>query len=117
VVNELAIWGAFGLSGAGGIAIISFWMTLSSRLTTAELKAAMAERDAASAHTKYDGVIRDVSDYRVAVEVKIAIVKTLAEANTTSLTAAENRVARALEEVRDELSRFNERIDRAFADK
>jgi len=29
VVNELAIWGAFAV-GAGGIAIISFWMTLSS---------------------------------------------------------------------------------------
>ena len=51
---------------------------------------------------------------RVAIEVKVAIVKTLAETNTVALTAAETRLAKALEDMGDRLEHFNTRFDRAL---
>lgn len=111
-MNDFLTWGALILAGGSIIAIITFWMNLGSRLTTAELKAQAAETLAREASAKYEAISHEYANYRVGLEVKIAIVKTLAEANTTALTAAENRMAKAIEDVVDRLDGFNSRVDK-----
>jgi hypothetical protein len=112
MAQEVLTWGGLVLGGGALVTIITFWMTLGSRLTTAEVKAAAAETLAARLEQKHDAVLSALGDYRVAMEVKIAVIKTLAETNTSALTAAENRFAKALEDLRESFRQLTERMDR-----
>lgn len=86
-------------------------------LPPAEIKALTAEgmsaavRDTANASAN-DMLLEKFAGYRVAVETKIAIVKTLAEVHTAALTAAETRLAKAMEYMGQRLEAFSERVDR-----
>jgi hypothetical protein len=105
---EVLTWGAVIAAGGSIVGLIKFWMDMGRYHERTEA-AATAARAAAE---KYDELIREFADYRVTLEVKIAIVKTLAEVNTTALTAAENRMSQALEGLISRLDGFNTRVDR-----
>ena len=50
------------------------------------------------------------ADYRAAIAANIAIVKTLAETNTTALASAEHRVAAAIEQMNIRFGELNQRV-------
>jgi len=107
-MQEFLTWGALIAAGGSLIALVKFWMDLGRYQERTE----HAINLASAAVGKYETIIREFADYRVALEVKIAVVKTLGEANTSALSSAEHRLAKAMEDVRDQLGHFNERIDR-----
>lgn len=109
---EALTWGAIIIAGGSIVAVITFWMNLGSRLTSAEVRSEAAQVVAAAAMSKCEMLNQAIGDYRVAMAKEIAIVKTLSEVNTSALTAAENRLAKAMEDVGDRLDHFNDRVDR-----
>jgi signal transduction protein with GAF and PtsI domain len=74
-------------------------------------KIEQATEKAKDAIVRCERLQQEVSDHRVATATDIAIIKTLAETNTVALAAAEARLAKALEEMHDQLGRFTARLD------
>ena len=107
-MQDVLTWGALITASGALIGVFKFWIEQGRYQERTEHAITLAT----TATGKYDAIVREFSDYRVSLEVKIAVVKTLGEANTSALSSAENRLAKAMEEVRDQLGHFNERVDR-----
>jgi hypothetical protein len=74
-------------------------------------KIEQATEKAKDAVVRCERLQQEVSDHRVATATDIAIIKTLAETNTVALAAAEARLAKAIEEMHEQLGRFTARLD------
>lgn len=111
LVNEVLTWGALIIAGGSVVAVITFWMNLGSRLAKAEVEAESAKAAALAAHAEERALSSQIADHRERVARDVAVIKTLAEMNITTLSAAENRMASAVEQVTDRLDKLTGRID------
>lgn len=99
----------------GMVAFITFWMHLSAKITNAQATASGAKAVSDVLATRMSQVVDKVAEDRVAVEVKIAIVKTLGEANTISINATEARIDKSLQEIKESMQYFHQRMDQLLS--
>jgi hypothetical protein len=92
---------------------VSFWIGRGK----VEERADQALARAKEANDRYDQAIGAFSNHRAAIAADVAIVKTLAETNTSALAAAENRLAQAIEAMNARFNDLNQRIDRLLEPK
>lgn len=107
------------LVGGGGllITLITFWMTISSRLATAEglaknaeSRAVGAEAVAANAILKCEMLASNVNRDRVEMASEISALKAISEQTTRSLTSAEMRLAKSIEDIGDKIDKVSDTI-------
>lgn len=110
-VTDVLTWGALILAGGSIVGVITFWMNLGSRLAKAEAEAEAAKLTASSSHAEARALSSQIADHRERVARDVAVIKTLAEMNITTLSAAENRMATAVEQVTHRLDKLNDRLD------
>jgi hypothetical protein len=127
-MQDLLVYAGLAVGGGGGVAAVAFWMKLGGSIKGAQLEAVVARAEAKSAAElarammeRHDKTVEALADYRVKMATDIAVVKTLAEGNTTQIAAAELRIAKALEsigerfaEVREDFRTLHARIDAAI---
>lgn len=111
----IAILGGGG--GVGIIAFISFWMTLSSRITTSDNKAQTAEDRAkgadllaATALAKYEIVNTELNAHKVQTAAKVATLEATMEATARSLIQAETRLVKSLEDMQKSMDHLSDTI-------
>ena len=122
-MNDTLIWTIVGGGSAVPIiAFITFWMTLSSRITSAEDVAksakegsAAAQSAAALANAKHEFIVKDLNRMEVEAAGKIASLTATTEATARSLVAAETRLAKAVEDVASGMDRLSDTIIRTLA--
>ena len=107
------------LVGGGGllITLITFWMTISSRLATveglaksSEDRAKNFEAVAANAILKVEMLATNVNRDRVETASEIAALKAISEQTTRSLTSAEMRLAKSIEDIGEKIDKVSDTI-------
>lgn len=93
------------------VAVVIFWMERGK----AEQKAAQACREVENLKREFIALKETVTTHRINTASDIAIIKTLAEANTVALTQAENRLAKAVEDLREGMNTLGERLNQFLA--
>lgn len=104
--DSLTLIAAIAGSGVSLIAIITFWMNLSSRITTAENLARGAEDRARGADTlaaaaiaKCEFLGRDINDERIETAAKIATLQATSEQTSRLLIQSETRLTKAIDDL------------------
>lgn len=107
------------LVGGGGllITLITFWMTISSRLTaveglakSSEDRAKSFEAVAANSILKVEMLATNVNRDRVETAAEIAALKAISEQTTRSLTSAEMRLAKSIEDIGEKIDKVSDTI-------
>lgn len=98
------------------LGILTFWMTLGSRITKSEEKAEGASRSAVGAIAKAELVSQQVTDLRAAHGERIAAIHATVDATTKSLTAAELRLATAIDTIGRQMDHLSDTIIKALTD-
>lgn len=118
-MNETITWVAVFGAGGGGtiIAFVTFWMALSTRITTAEQRAVAAEDKVKSADTianaaiaKCELMMREVNNNRVEQSAKIAALEAVSDATTKSLAQAELRLAKSIDDLGEKMDHLGDTI-------
>jgi hypothetical protein len=91
---------------------VSAWATLWKKRGSGERDAHHALEKVKEISERHEQLQSIVMDHRVLAARDIAVIKTLAESNSTALSAAEVRLAGTLNGVTDRLDKLNERLDR-----
>lgn len=123
-MNDTIVWTLVGGGSAVPIiAFITFWMSLSSRITAADDAAKSAKEQAMSAQSaaalgaaKNEFLSKDLSRIEVDTASKIASLTATTEATARSLVAAETRLAKAVEDVASGMDRLSDTIIKTLAD-
>ncbi len=104
-MSEIPQWVTFSVALiVPAIAIIGFWMTLSSRLTKAEITSADAKKDAEEANAKATLLSASFSLYREQIAREYIHREVMRE--------VEDRLTQAIERLGDRLDRVLERSER-----
>lgn len=107
-INDVQFWVTLVLTGGGVFAVtfISFWMTLSSRITEAQAmskanseKLSSADLARASDRMSMDNVRQSLSRVEVDLTSRVSTLAALTESTAKALTAAENRLAKSIEDI------------------
>lgn len=128
---ETAIIGATAGAISAIVAVVSFAMTrrssrdamlerltkIEGKVSAAENRAEGAEAMAGKALAQVDVMQRDVNDYRVEMTRQITVVKTLVETQVVGLRDAEQRLARAIDDMGERFDRMANRLDRVIEGK
>src|SRR5262249_50158030 len=80
---------------------VTFWMTLSARITTNKLTAERADKEAAKAHERIDAIIKEIGNQREATAKNIG-----------RLEATNDALAQAIKGMTTSLTHVVERLDR-----
>lgn len=121
------------LATGGGISIITFitfWMTLSSRITTADERSKAVEehmrafqgqiREAQgpglTAIAKCELLQRDFNDERVETAQRLSTLQTQTEVTTRALAQAETRLAKSIEDLGHKMDNLSEAILRTLGE-
>ena len=135
-MNEAVNWIAVVGAGGGGtiIAFVTFWMALSSRITSAEERAKSAEEKvadlaktadervrsadtlASAAIAKCELITREMNGYRVEQTAQIAALQAVSEATTKSLTQAEIRLAKSIDDLGEKMDHLGDTIIKTLGD-
>lgn len=123
-MNDTVVWTLLGGGSAVPIiAFITFWMSLSSRITAADdgaksaKEAALTAQSAAAIATaKNEFLSKDLSRIEVDTAGKIASLTATTEATARSLVAAETRLAKAVEDVANGMDRLSDTIIKTLAE-
>ena len=110
-MNETMIWVAVAGGGGGSlVAFLTFWMALSSRITTAENMAKKAEemagaadRLAAASIAKQEHLSLLFNEYKVETAAKVATLQAVSDATSKALAQTETRLLKSIEGVGDKV--------------
>jgi hypothetical protein len=124
-MNDTLLW-FMAVAAGGGVPIITFitfWMTLSSRISEAQASANQADQRAKNAETlstaalaKTELVSASMNDYRADVLAKIASLDAITNANSRSLIEVERRLAKAIEDISDKMDNLQTTMLRAMSE-
>lgn len=124
-MTEPFTWVAVLLGGGGGsiIAFLTFWMNFSKTIAdannsadAAEERAKNAERLAAGAIAKHEMFVENAQNYRVLMAEKLSSLEARLAANTASLTQAEDRFAKAIEDITQKIDSLNSNVMRTLGE-
>lgn len=118
-MNEVGTWVA--VVGAGGgvsvITFITFWMTLSSRITEAQERAHRAEDAAkssqgfaANAMLKAEQNAESLNLHRIESAAKISALQAVSETTARSLAQSETRLAKSIEDLGEKMDKLGESV-------
>lgn len=115
--NDTLAWTAIAASGGIGLfllAVLRWVASIARQITITETDAANAKSISATALAKAEVLGSEFHDYRVEIAEKVATVEAKAEATMQTVIAAENRFAKAIEDLGDRFDKFTERLDRVL---
>lgn len=110
--GNLVTWVSLIAASGSVIALVTFWMNWASRITSAEKEASEAKATVALLNGKHEILSRDIVDYRIGLEARIATVSTKADMNNSQMMQLETRIAKGLDEVKDIVGSLQGRLDR-----
>lgn len=106
------------LAGAGGfaLALITFWMTLGSRISIAEEKAKTADHLAGAAIAKVELADQRAQEYRERIAAKVAGLEAITETTSRTLVQAEVRLAKSIEDVGAKIDHLSKTLIETLSD-
>jgi len=111
----LMVWGAIILGGVSIVSVLTFWMTLGSRITAAELRAKTADALATAAVAKAELMWAQFADYKVASAREMAGMRAAFDASVSAFAEADRRLAKAIDDFGERIDRMSERLDRILS--
>lgn len=121
VIDNVIGWAAGAVTAV--VTVISFWMTLSSRITKAQESAKAAENRATSAEIMANAAIakcellaRDFNMEAKDTGSRLSAMDAVLQATTKSLTQAEGRLAKSIDDLGNKMDHLRETITQTLAE-
>ena len=114
---EAIAWTALAATGGLGVfilAILKWIASIARHMAITETKAESADVMAAAAMAKCEVMGTDFHDHRVETGKQITRVETKIDGMAIAISASENRVAKAMEDLGERLDKFTDRLDRVL---
>lgn len=115
--NDTLAWTALAACGGIGLfllAVIRWVVSIARQTAITETDASSAKAISATALAKAEVLGTEFHNYRVEIAEKVATIDAKAEATMQTVVAAENRFAKAIEDLGDRFDKFTERLDRVL---
>lgn len=115
-MNDPLTWAALIGTAGSIIAFVTFWMTIGSRISTAEAKADAANALAGAVLAKFEMRVTQTEEHRAKTGERIAALEAVVEATSKSLVAAELRLAKSIEDMGEKIDHLGDTIIKTLAE-